>query len=132
MAERTFLITAPRRVLTFTPDGNARSISWSTWLSEVRWSGHYARLADGRVTSVDHCRYRGDGPPALDRDETGRLRLWLDRDAFLALAASGGVTGDHVAKLFEHRTDAEAAWRDLWQWGRAVQVEQEALARAEH
>ena len=75
---------------------------------------------------------RRGGPPGLDRDELGRRRLWLDRDAFLALAcAPGGVTGEQVLRLFEHRSDAEAAWRDLWQWGRAVQAAQEALERSE-
>lgn len=136
MIERAYLITEPHRVLAFASDQTARSMSLTAWGKEHNRSAQHAMIRDGTMIHVDHCRYRpGSEWHCVHSDVLGRNELHLTLPMIAALAAApDGTTGDHIVKLFEERSEADAAMADLshsLRTIRAIQAIQAALDRME-
>lgn len=134
MITRAYIITEPGRVLAFSSEGAARSLSRRAWIKEQRWSGHYAMMREGRVTVVDHCHYRRDGQcHHIDRDGLGRAQLHVTFPMIAALLFDpGGVTDAQICKMFGYDCDAKAALADLSLFISAVNTTQAALERFEN
>ena len=125
------LLQSPFGVIDETDSKGPRILSFNNWLKTIGgMSQHYKFKANGEIVVIDHARYDRDRPPAIDCDEIGRKRIWLNFAAILALgAADDGITASDIKRLFAYSIDADAALTDLEQFCRAMKAAKLQLDR---